>query len=62
MSYNQIAQKKYNEKCKRYTIKYTPDELEIIPQIEKALQESGMTANAWMKQAIKEKLERDTLE
>ena len=57
-TYYAESQKKYGEKCKKYTVKYTLQELEIVREIEKAISESGKTANAWIKEAIEEKLER----
>ena len=59
MGYNQKAQKKYNDKCKRYTIKYTPNEMDTVHEITNILQKTGKTANEWMKTAIREKLDRD---
>ena len=60
MAYNQKAQKKYNEKCKRYTIKYTPEEMDVVNELENIVKQCGLTMNAWMKKAIMEKLERET--
>ena len=53
------SQKKYGEKCKKYTVKFTPNETEKSEQIEKAITGSGLTANAWIKSAMLEKAERD---
>lgn len=60
MAYNKKAQKKYNEKCKRYTIKYTPDEMDIVSELENIVKQCDLTMNAWIKNAIHEKLERET--
>lgn len=57
-TYYAESQKKYNQKTKLFAVKYTLQELEIVGKIEKAIEESGKTANAWIKEAIKEKLER----
>lgn len=60
MGYNQKAQKKYNDKCKRYTIKYMPEEMDIVQAISDTVAKNGKTVNSWMKEAIQEKLERET--
>ena len=52
-------QKRYGDKCKVYHVKYIPTEFDSMEAIEKALSVSGMSANAWIKLAIREKLERD---
>ena len=52
-------QKKYNEKCKYYHIKYSLNELEQAERLENAIASSGMSANAFIKYAIREKLEHD---
>ncbi len=57
--YDYEITKRYNAKCKQYTIKYTLKELNVPESIEKALSDTNLTANAWIKQAIAEKLERD---
>lgn len=53
------SQKRYADKCKVYHVKYIPTEFDSMEAIEKALSVSGMSANAWIKLAIREKLERD---
>lgn len=53
------SQKRYGEKCKKYTVKFTLNEIEKSEQIEKAIAVSGLTANAWIKSAMMEKVERD---
>jgi len=57
-TYYAESQKKYNQKTKLFAVKYTLQELGIVGEIEKAISESGKTANAWIKEAICEKLER----
>ena len=52
-------QKKYNEKCKYYHIKYSLGELDDAEKLDSAISSSGMSANAFIKSAIREKLERD---
>lgn len=53
------SQKRYGEKCKKYTVKFTLNESEKSEQIEKAIVKSGLTANAWIKSAMMEKAERE---
>lgn len=57
--YNYDTVKKYNAKCKQFGIKYTLKELEIAETLEKAVANSSLTMNAWIKEAVKEKLERE---
>lgn len=53
------SQKRYNDKCKFYHIKYTLEERELAEIVNSAIIKSGLTANAWIKKAINEKLKRD---
>lgn len=53
------SQKRYGAKCKVYSIKYVPDEMENVEVLENAIVKSGLSANAFIKCAIVEKLERD---
>lgn len=58
-TYYKESQQRYADKVKKYTVKYTLKELDIIPYIDNALNDSNLTANSWIKQAIKEKLIND---
>lgn len=58
-TYYPDSQKRYGAKCKVFAIKYLPDDMEKVKLIDKALEQSGLSANAWIKMAIDEKLERD---
>lgn len=53
------SQKRYGKKCKIYSVKYVPDEMENVEILESAIVKSGLSANAFIKCAIVEKLERD---
>ena len=53
------SQKRYGEKCVKYTIKYTLNESDISAVVVDAIGKSGLTANRWIKDAIKEKLKKD---
>ena len=55
------SQKRYGEKCVKYTVKYTLNENEVSAIVVDTIEKSGLTANRWIKNAIKEKLERDGL-
>ena len=58
-TYFKDSQKRYGEKCVKYTVKYTLNESEVSTIVVDAIGKSGLTANRWIKDAIKEKLERD---
>lgn len=58
-TYYANSQKRYGEKCKVFAIKYLPDDMEKVRLIDEVLDKSRMSANAWIKMAIDEKLERD---
>lgn len=53
------SQKRYGEKCKKYTVKFTLNELEKSEKIEKVIAKSGLTVNSWIKLAMMEKAERE---
>lgn len=58
-TYYPASQKKYGEKCLKYTVKYTLNESEIAEIVCHVISNSGMTPNKYIKVAIAEKLERD---
>ena len=51
--------KKYEQKCKQYKVRFTLQELDIAERIDAELDRRGIAANAWLKEAIIEKLNRD---
>lgn len=53
------AQKNYNNKCAKYAVKYTPAESSISDTINLYCRDKGLSNNAFIKQAIREKLEKD---
>ena len=53
------SQKRYGEKCVKYTVKYTLNESDISAVVVDVIGKSGLTANRWIKDAIKEKLKMD---
>ena len=53
------SQKRYGEKCVKYTVKYTLNESEVSTIVVDAIGKSGLTANRWIKNAIVEKLKKD---
>ena len=58
-TYFKDSQKRYGEKCVKYTVKYTLNENRISTIVVDAIGKSGLTANRWIKDAIEEKLKRD---
>ena len=58
-TYFKDSQKRYGEKCVKYTVKYTLNESDISAVVMDAIGESGKTPNRWIKDAIMEKLKRD---
>ena len=53
------SQKRYGEKCVKYTVKYTLNESEVSAIVMDAIAKSGKSPNRWIKDAIEEKLKRD---
>ena len=58
-TYFKDSQKRYGDKCVKYTVKYTLNESEVSAIVVDAIGKSGLTANRWIKDAIMEKLKRD---
>jgi hypothetical protein len=58
-TYNAKNQSDYRKKVKQYNVKYSLSDEDkiIVDNIESA--RGGMSANAWIQLAIREKLERD---
>jgi hypothetical protein len=57
MSYNAKADKKYNAKSQSIGIKFTPNESAFHDAIIKYCLDNGMSKQAFVKNAIREKLE-----
>ena len=53
------SQKRYAQKCVKYTVKYTPNEDDVSAVLVDVIGKSGKTSNRWIKDAIFEKLKRD---
>ena len=58
-TYFKDSQKRYGDKCVKYTVKYTLNESDVSSVVVDTIGKSGLTANRWIKDAIKEKLEKD---
>ena len=58
-TYFKDSQKRYGEKCVKYTIKYTLNESEVSAIVVDAIAKSGKSPNRWIKDAIMEKLVKD---
>lgn len=55
------SQKRYGDKCIKYTVKYTLNESVVSAVVVDTIAKSGLTPNKWIKLAICEKLVRDGL-
>lgn len=53
MAYSPKSQKKYNDKCYRFSIKFVPSEQEEVKRFKKYLEMSGKSANTYIKELIK---------
>ena len=58
-TYFKDSQKRYGEKCVKYTVKYTLNESEVSAVVVDAIAKSGKSPNRWIKVAIVEKLKMD---
>ena len=58
-TYFKDSQKRYGEKCVKYTVKYTLNESDVSAIVIDAIGKSGKSPNRWIKEAIAEKLKRD---
>lgn len=58
-TYFKDSQKRYGEKCVKYTVKYTLNESEVSAVVVDTIGKSGKSPNRWIKDAIVEKLKRD---
>ena len=58
-TYFKDSQKRYGEKCVKYTVKYTLNESRISDVVVDVIAKSGKSPNRWIKDAIEEKLKRD---
>ena len=58
-TYFKDSQKRYGEKCVKYTVKYTLNESGVSAIVMDAIGKSGKSPNRWIKDAIVEKLKRD---
>ena len=59
MSYDPKADKKYNAKSNYVSVKFTPKETFFYDTIEKYCDDNSITKQAFTKNAIVEKLEKD---
>lgn len=57
MAYSAKSQKKYNDKCKRYGIKYMPNEYDEVNRLESYLKGSNQSINSYIKNLIKADLD-----
>lgn len=57
MAYSAKSQKKYNDKCYRFSVKFVPSETEEIERFKTYLIDTGQTANSYIKELIKNDLD-----
>lgn len=57
MGYSAKSQKKYNDKCRRYGIKYMPNEYEEVNRLENYLKDTKQSINGYIKTLIKNDLD-----
>lgn len=57
MAYSAKSQKTYNNKCYRFSIKFVPSEHDEVQRFKRYIEESGQSANAYIKNLIKHDLD-----
>ncbi len=57
MAYSAKSQKKYNDKCYMFSIKFIPSEAEDIDRFKSYLANTGQSANGYIKELIKKDLD-----
>lgn len=57
MAYNKDAQKKYSEKTMTFAVKYYPTDIKEGQRLKKHLEETGQSANSYLKELIKKDLD-----
>lgn len=58
MTYDKIAQQKYNEKIVKYTIRLDLDSLYLREPLERYLQENNISLSGFFRKLVKAELER----
>lgn len=58
MAYNAKAQRKYREKTLQFTVKYTPTDIDEGQRVKAYLEQTGQSANSYIKNLIKNDLDR----
>lgn len=61
MAYSAKSQKTYNDKCYRFSIKYLPSEAEEVERFKSYLDQTGQSANSYIKELIKKDLDNKIL-
>jgi hypothetical protein len=62
MAYSAKSQKTYNDKCYRFSIKFVPSEKDEVERFKKYLEESGNSANTYIKKLIKNDMDKKGIE
>lgn len=58
MAYNAIAQKKYREKSIQFAVNYRPTDIKEGQRVKAYLDQTGQSANAYIKKLIKNDLDQ----
>lgn len=61
MAYSAKSQKTYNDKCYRFSIKFLPSEAEEVERFKSYLDQTGQSANSYIKKLIKKDLDNKIL-
>lgn len=59
---NRKAQKKYSEKTMTFAVKYYPTDIEEGQRLKKYLEESGQSANSYLKSLVKKDMDSKGIE
>lgn len=62
VTYSPKSQKTYNDKCYRFSIKFVPSDQDEVKRFKKYLEESGQSANTYIKALIKADLDEKGIE
>ena len=62
MAYSAKSQKTYNNKCYRFSIKFVPSEHDEVQRFKRYIEESGQSANAYIKELIRRDLDEKGIE
>ncbi len=61
MAYNKESQQKYNEKCVKVTIKFTPNEMDLFNLFISHCEKNDLSKQGYIKTLIRKDLEQHTV-